>query len=158
MRRTQDNLVLLVTNSMLPILAALVVAGLATTLARDAARPPKLFVRAADILELADSLGSNAAPIDSYQRTGTAAFDGLLIDPQDLVAFEENRLFVYALGDTLRLPDGRKGAEGVDNGTRLIRRFIFLKPSTFVIDYQIQTPGSNRQVRWSLYSRQKPEI
>lgn len=158
MRRTQDNLALFVTNPMLPILIALAAAGLATPLARDATKQPKLFVRAAEILEFAGSMRSNAASSDSFQRIGNVAFDGPLFDPQDLVAFEENRLFVYALGDTLRSRDGRKSAQGAGNTARLLRRFIFLRPSTFVIDDEVQTPGSKRPACWSLYSHSKPEI
>src|SRR3989442_7950310 len=118
MRRTQDNLALFVTNPMLPILIALAAVGLATPFARDATKQPKLFVRAAELLELADSMGSNAAPIDTYQRTANAAFDGLLFDPHDVVAFEENRLFVYALGDTSRSWESRSSIRGVGDTSR----------------------------------------
>src|SRR5262245_48861277 len=152
---TPDNLALYIR---LPILIALAAAGVATALASDAVKEPKLFVRATDILELANSLGSNTASNDSLQRTGNVGFTGPPFAPQDIVAFEENRLFVYALGDTARSVDSRNSVRRVGSTGRLLRRLIFLKPSTFVIDDEVQTNASNKPIRWSLYARRKPEI
>jgi methyl halide transferase len=157
-RTTRGNLALFITHPGLPILIALAAAGLATALARDAAKEPKLFVRATDILELAGSLGSNAASSDSFQRISNVAFDDPPFDRQDMVAFEENRSFVYACGDTSRSADSRNSIPGIGSTARLLRRFIFLKPSTFVIDDEVQTNGSNKPIHWSLYGRRKPEI
>jgi methyl halide transferase len=141
-----------------PILILLTSVGLAAGLMPDATKQLQPFVRAGELLELADSSGTSAGPVDMYQRIGNVAFDASLFDRQDLVAFEENRLFVYAVGDASKLRDGPKGVRGADDKSRLIRRFIFLKPSTFVIDDEVQTLGSKRPACWSLYSHSKPEI
>src|SRR5262245_35304685 len=101
--------------------------GLALALRGDAVKERKLFVRAAGILELAHSLGSSTASNDSFQRIGNVGFTGPLFEPQDVVAFEENRLFIYAFGDTGRSQDSRNTPKGAANTARLSRRFIFLK-------------------------------
>jgi methyl halide transferase len=137
---------------------ALATVGLVTALARDAVKEPKLFLRARDILELTNSLGSNTASNDSFQRIANVAFEGPLFSRQDVVAFEENRLFVFALGDASKSLDSRNNLRGVGSTTRLLRRFIFLKPSILVIDDEVQTNVSNKPIRWSLYGRRKPEI
>jgi methyl halide transferase len=152
-RTTRGNLALFITHPRLPILMALATVGLVTALARDAAKESKLFVRAADIIALAHSLGSNAASNDSFQRIANMAFEGPLFSQQDVVAFEENRLFVFALGDTSKSLGSR------NNGTtRFLRRFIFLKPSILVIDDEVQANVSNKPIHWSLHGRRKPEI
>src|SRR5262249_22312875 len=140
------------------ILTTLAAAGLTTALGRDAIKEPKLFVRATDILELTKSLGPNTASSDSFQRIANLAFEGPPFSLQDVVAFEENRLFVFALGDTSKSLDSRNSLRAVGGTTRLLRRFIFLKPSILVIDDEVQTNVSNKPIRWSLYGRRKPEI
>jgi methyl halide transferase len=140
-----------------PILIWLACVALGTRLIQDADGQIEANVHATEVLRLVDSLAPNGSPTDMYERIGKLAFDSASSDRQELVAFEENSLFVYAVGDASRR-NPAKDSLGSENPVRLIRRFIFLRPSTFVIEDELQTPGSKRPIRWSLYSHNRPAI
>jgi SAM-dependent methyltransferase len=86
------------------------------------------------------------------------AFDASLFDREDLMVFEENRRFVYAVGDTSASQGQVRNAGRGHNGPRLTRRFIFLKPSTFVIDDEVHVSKSIGPIRWRLYFHTAPKI
>ncbi|MFN8006654.1 MAG: hypothetical protein U0V70_06485 [Terriglobia bacterium] len=75
----------------------------------------------------------------------------------ELTAFEEQRFFIYAVGETTEQPSPGDGQP--KNGFfKFTRRLIFLKPSTFVVDDLIIRSSSPGSVSWRLNSLQAPEI
>ena len=106
------------------------------------------LIHASDLLKLAELSVSTGELTDSYRHISRLVFAGSDFDATDLLAFEENRFFAYAVGDASKM----MGAP------RRVRRFIFLKPSTFVVDDEVQGSGSGQTLGWLLYSHNKPEI
>jgi SAM-dependent methyltransferase len=111
---------------LLVLLAALVLspafAGLATAQAPPAPDLPKLF----DVPEL----------------------DGELFKTVDRIALEEHRFFTYIVAKAAGPKDG-DGQAG-QSGPELFRRFVLLKPSTYVIDDVVR--GKKEAVRYLLRS------
>jgi SAM-dependent methyltransferase len=73
------------------------------------------------------------------------------------LGFEENRLFIYALAD-MSGERNFKAARGTQKNIQWIRRFFLLKPSTFVVEDLVRTPGAERPTRWLLRSAGEPKI
>jgi len=96
-------------------------------------------LRTADVLALAKRLARFSDSLPDTPQLGVA----------EIVAFEEHKWFACLLGRT----PGGSGAGG--ETPTLVRRVIFLKPSTFVVDDQV---AAAVPVRWLLRSRGKPEI
>jgi SAM-dependent methyltransferase len=119
------------------------------------------FLRISEIVTLAEFAGSKGERSDLYPRIGTLIHVNWRSNGQglhDLLAFEENRVFAYGLGDPAEAADNSQPSHRSEPNSGWLRRFIFLKPSTFVVDDEIQTPSSKKSFRWSLYSHSKPEI
>lgn len=114
---------------------------------------PWPFVNASEILRLAVPSHSTTSS-DSYQQILKLAFDDLQFKANDILAFEENRFFTYAVGVTSKV----YGRLQEDRMSQWIRRFIFLKPSTFVVEDEIVAPASAGPVQWALYSHSMPEV
>ena len=95
-----------------------------------------------DLLKFATAFGAGEASNETLESV-RQSFLGPKQDLNDLTAFEENRNFVYAL---------------VKPSPRLTRRLIFLKPSTFVVDDQIESGSSSGGTEWSLDSPTPPRI
>jgi len=120
------------------VVPGILLAGLAaplpgqTRVESEAAGP---LLRAADVFALAARSGQlfDAVRDTSQLKNGK------------VLAFENNRYFVYMLGSLSASP-------------RLTRRLILLKPSTFVVDDRVQVSGSKRPARWRLQSGVPPEI
>lgn len=93
-------------------------------------------LQASQMVALADSLRSASGIGDSYAAAVRLAFSGA----ETLTAFEENRSFVYALGES---SDGS------------MRRLIILKPSVLLVGDEA-APGS--QAEACLYSEKAPEM
>ncbi len=75
-----------------------------------------------------------------------------------MLAFEENRLFIYAVArvaETLGTPPAGSGAH---RPSRLVRRFLLLKPSTLVVDDCLSVPVGQSPPRWSFHCQAIPEI
>lgn len=83
------------------------------------------------------------APIapDSPQNTG------------QIVAFEEHRLFTYAVGDA-----GRAYRDPSGRHPTFVRKFLFLKPATFVVDDTAIPVDEKAFVRWLVHTPKKPAI
>ncbi len=77
--------------------------------------------------------------------------------PGEILAFEENKWFVYAVAE---MPSGRAvdSAEPPQEATRLLRRVFLLKPSVLVIEDVIRSPGPARSSRWMLRSTAEAKI
>ena len=114
-------------------------------------------IRASDILALRARCGP-ADPIEeSYELTRRCAFAGPPFGEDGLLAFEENRFFIYAVGEA---PQGESTKESPadEEASSLVRRFVFLKPSTFLFDDRIRTAGPQELMRWRVDSEYPIEV
>jgi SAM-dependent methyltransferase len=142
--------------------AIILALGLARSALGQTAVTPRAPVapmfRAADVLTLAARCGS-ADPIEgSYELTRQRAFAGQAFAGQDLLAFEENRFFIYALGEAPSAEATRAGLAKKE-ASPYVRRFLFLKPSTFLVDDLVRSTASPKLIRWGLDSDDaQPEI
>ena len=139
--------------------AGLLLAMLSTTAAdrpaqsqdRQAGAMLPTSLRASALVELAASAGQasnlgHAFPLAQKVVLG--------VSPQDspsLTAFEENSLFVYAEAAGPGVNSVLPVAKGPAQYPRLLRRVIFLKPSTFVVDEEVTVPASEAPASWRLY-------
>lgn len=87
--------------------------------ARPLSAPSQTCLQASQLVAIANSLRPGSGSDDSYAAVAKIAFNEASEAAPRLMAFEENRSFVYASGVT---------------GPGMFRRFIILKPGTFVID------------------------
>ncbi|MHC4463098.1 MAG: ankyrin repeat domain-containing protein [Planctomycetota bacterium] len=107
------------------------------------------------------ALGRTCGPVkpleEPFQLIQQHACSGTHSGAGQILAFEENRLFIYALTD---MSGGRKseGAGDSHNGVQQIRRFFLLKPSTFVVADIVRTRGAERPIHWVLRSAWEPRI
>ncbi|MFH1920231.1 MAG: hypothetical protein ABIP48_10150 [Planctomycetota bacterium] len=72
----------------------------------------------------------------------------------EILAFEENRWFVYALADMSRGPATEDG----NRPQQATRRIFLLKPSTLVVEDVVRSPSSELSIRWMLRSAAEPKI
>ena len=106
-------------------------------------------LRVPDLLKFATAFGAADASNETVENLRQSFF-GPQQNLNDLTAFEENQYFVYAM---------IKPSEAVVPGSpRLTRRLIFLKPSTFVVDDEIDSSSSSGGTGWSLDSPTPPRI
>jgi methyl halide transferase len=111
-------------------------------------------LHASEILDVQRSLASTSNSSDAYVPLGRLAFGTSL---QEVLAFEENRPFVYVLGTISAYRDSQTQPPP-GQPAKLVRRMIFLRPSTFVVDDQILDTRSGSFRGWCLYSQQEPQI
>lgn len=145
-------------------LAAVVTLALVLAVAATAAsgtstrrRGPGAWLAAADLVALKQRCGAAEPLEESLQLVRRHAFSGRRSGAGQILAFEENRLFIYALAD---MSGGRdsEGTGGSQKGMRRIRRFFLLKPSIVVVEDLVRAPGAERPVRWMLRSAAEPKI
>jgi SAM-dependent methyltransferase len=110
-----------------------------------------LFIRTSDLFKLADSPGPGHSPDGMYEMVQQIAFPQPLFDRQSLIAFEENQRFVYAVAVAPKLAGAFRTSRAETDQPRLIRRFIFLRPATFVIEDEVETAISAKSLPWRLY-------
>jgi SAM-dependent methyltransferase len=115
--------------------------------------PPRLSIYASDLLEQSAS----SKPGHAHEFIGKAAYDGLDFEVKSLLAFEENRLFAFAMGDAWNGRHNTQGNKEPPRQPQVLRRFIFLKPGIFVVDDEVEASGSGT-TEWLLYSRTRPDI
>jgi SAM-dependent methyltransferase len=115
-------------------------------------------LRAADLFALKERCGSADPLEESLPLTGKHAFGGPEFKTAEIRAFEENRFFIYAVGVVSDADGGGEAGRRRKKSPRLVRRFIFLKPSTFVVDDQVLGPASKAPVRWLLHALDEPKI
>jgi SAM-dependent methyltransferase len=78
------------------------------------------------------------------------------LDAGEVLAYEDNRHFTYVVLDLSKVY--RTHRPKALEGLRLCRRLVFLKPATFLVDDQVQTPVTVKQVRWLLSQPRQPAI
>lgn len=142
----------------LPAMVAILLAlGLARSAAGQAPVTPQALVapmlRAADVFALAQRCGSPDPIEQSYEVTRRHVFAGPPFGERDLLAFEENRFFIYAMGEAPNEATG--GALAQDEASPYVRRFLFLKPRIFLVDDLIRKTPSKR-IQWGLDSHDVP--
>jgi SAM-dependent methyltransferase len=104
-----------------------------------AAEGPTLCLRAPDLLALAERCGSAAAVEESLGLVREFGFPGPKEGHREILAFEENKFFLYAVGEA--------SAGGEQEAPVMLRRFLLLKPSTFVVEDQLASPGAEKPRR-----------
>ena len=122
---------------------------------------PVFYLSGPEIVKFAASFGSAAASNETLEQMSRLCNKTPTFKPSDLMAFEENRSFVYAVGSVSEAdrnfadsrPDLRR-----EPAFRRVRRLIFLKPSTFVVDDQLEAASSTSGAQWLLFSRTKPAV
>jgi len=115
---------------------------------------PQFDLSATEVLKFATSFGLVEASNDTLEKTLQLGLSAPKLTPNNLIAFEENRSFVYALLDLSEAePAHRQPAT-----PRLTRRLLFLKPSTFVLDDEIEAGSSAANTEWLLHARMQPSI
>ncbi len=140
-----------------PSLAAAALASLIMTLAASALgqantqqKGPSPSLATVDLIALKQGCGAAQALDASFQLVRQHAFGQRRSNSGEILAFEENGLFIYALADMSGLRDAKD--------SHWFRRFFLLKPSTFVVEDLLRTPGTERPTRWLLRSAGEPEI
>ena len=128
----------------------------------NAGKPPAPGLRASEILNLAKSLVLADATFDAYPLLVKLGFENSELQAKDLIAFEENGSFAYALGACTLGGSARSLGESATSREsaevpRLFRRLIVLKPAILVVDDEVINPGSQVPVRWHLYCQKMPE-
>ena len=111
----------------------------------------------ADLVALEQRCGAAEPLEESFQLVRKHACSGRRSGAGKILAFEENRLFVYALAD-MSGGRGSEGAGGSQKGMRQIRRFFLLKPSTFIVEDLVHGSGTKRPIRWLLRSAAEPKV
>ena len=75
-----------------------------------------------------------------------------------ILAFEENSHFISAIGDASHILGTSQPADGKEGKPTLVRHFLFLKPSVFVLDDLVRQTASDRSVRWLIHCRSAGEV
>ncbi|MHC4540185.1 MAG: ankyrin repeat domain-containing protein [Planctomycetota bacterium] len=110
-----------------------------------------------DLIALGRTCGAAKPLEESFQLVQQHACSGTHSGAGQILAFEENRLFIYALAD---MSGGRESQDAGDshNGVQQIRRFFLLKPSTFVVADLVRATGPEGPIHWFLRSAGEPRI
>ena len=112
---------------------------------------------AADLATLVTRCGG-AEPLDeSLEPVRNHACSGGRFGAGEILAFEENRWFVYALADISHGPSAENGSQQQQTTQRL-RRVFLLKPSTLVVEDVVRSVSPELSVRWMLRCATEPKI
>ena len=114
----------------------------------------RFHLSSAEVLNFASSLGLVEASNDTVEKVLHLGLPGPELNSKSLIAFEENRSFVYAVLDLSTAEPARSQPPT----SRWTRRLIFLKPSTFVLDDEIGTSSSPLSAEWLFHSRTQTSI
>jgi SAM-dependent methyltransferase len=152
--QTPPNLTKIILNSLIGALSILLGSRL---LMGDSRLAPlsRFDLRSTDVLNFASSFGLAEASNDAIEKVVKLGLPGPAGTSKSLTAFEENRSFVYAL---FSLSDAAEAAGRQPKPSRWSRRLIFLKPSTFVLDDEIDTGSSPASAEWLFHSRVQPAV
>jgi SAM-dependent methyltransferase len=115
---------------------------------------PRFDLSTTELLKFIASFGSVEASNDTVEAMLQLAASAPALALKNLMAFEENRFFVYAVVNLA----GTGSAGREPDSPRLTRRLIFLKPSTLVLDDEVETSSSAGNAEWLLHSRMQPSI
>jgi methyl halide transferase len=144
----------IIPNSLIGALAIL----LGWFLLRGDAQPvpiSRFDLSSAEVLNFARSFGLVEASNETVEKVLHLGLPGPELNSKSLVAFEENRSFVYAL---LSLCHAADPARREPEASLWSRRLIFLKPSTFVLDDEIDAGSSTQSAEWLFHSRTQTSI
>ena len=115
----------------------------------------RLDLRSTEVVKFARSFGLVEASNDTVEKVLQLGLPGLGLASKNLVAFEENRSFVYAL---FNLSDAAEPGRRQPDSSRGSRRVIFLKPSIFVLDDEIEAGSQPVSTEWWFHSRTQTSI
>ena len=123
----------------------------------DAQRAPisRFDLRATEVVNFATSFGLVEASNDTVEKVLQLGLPGLDLTSKSLIAFEENRSFVYAL---LSLSDAAEPGSRQPDSSRGSRRVIFLKPSIFVLDDEVEAGSQPVSAEWLFHPRTQTSI
>ena len=94
---------------------------------------------------------------DPRTRFG-ATPSGSEFDTGEIVAFEETDHFTYVVGDASNAYGPFRGGRRAKKGPTFRRRFLFLKPDTFVVDDVVRVAQAGDAIRWLLHCHKEPTI
>ncbi len=139
-------------------LSILLVTAAAPALGQTAAGRKEFSVslRAADLLSLREPGGSAAQAKDRVELFCKIMFGADKAGAVEVLAFEENPLFTYAVGElSLKSTDAQPGGKLAES-PRWVRRLLLLKPAIIVVDDCVYMPGA--ALTWRLYSASGAEL
>lgn len=115
-------------------------------------------IRISQLIELAKYLSASNESADAYpvilkQLYGAAGLPG-----ENLLAFEDNRSFIYALGGPPNFIVGQRRSEYSGGPPQLLRRVFILPPSIFVIDDELVNAPSGFPGQCRIYSSNRPGL
>jgi SAM-dependent methyltransferase len=116
---------------------------------------PRFDLTSTDVVSVVRSFGLVEASSDTVEKVLQLGLPGVDLKSKSLVAFEENRSFIYAL---LNWPDAAEPVRRHTAPSRWSRRLIFLKPSTVVLDDEIDAGSQSGSAEWLFRSRTQPAI
>ena len=152
--QTPPNLTKIILNSLLGALSILL--GWRSVMGDSRVAPLSRFdLRSTEVLSFASSFGLVEGSNDTVEKVLQLGLPGLQLTSKGLTAFEENRSFVYAL---FSLSDAAEAVGRQPKQSRWLRRLIFLKPSTLVLDDEIDTGSSPASAEWLFHSRIQPSV
>jgi len=125
------------------------IAGLASPAAAETIaveQEAKISLLVGDVIALADRCASAAAREESQELTCRLAMAVPKPRTEKVLAFEEHPLFIYAVGDS-------QSPRVEERSHQFIRRVLFLKPDTFVIDDLVRVPASGEHASTAPDSR-----
>jgi len=99
--------------------------------------------------------GQRVYPTDPLRFCAPIAV-GSEFDTGDIIAFEENPHFTYVVGDASNAYGRFEGGKRVGEAPVFVRRFIFIKPATFVVDDLVRSRAA--PVRWLLHAEEEPAV
>ena len=84
--------------------------------------------------------------------------EGSEFDTGDILAFEEHLLFTCVVADASNAYGAFRKGHRVEKAPRFLRRFIFLRPSTFVVDDFVKARAGGDGITWLLHAAGAPRI
>ena len=104
-------------------------------------------------------IGSGQRPYGNDPRTRFGATPpGSEFDAGEILAFEENEHFTYVVGDASNAYGDFRDGRRTKKAPTFLRRFLFLKPDTFVVDDLVRVSERGDRIRWLLHSHNEPAI
>jgi hypothetical protein len=104
-------------------------------------------------------VGERQRPYGNDPRQFYAATEkGSEFDTGEILAFEENEFFTYVVGDASNAYGDFRGGKRLRAAPHFMRRYVFLKPSTFVIEDQVRVSDNSGPVCWLLHTHDKPVV
>ena len=145
-------------------LACLATLALATVAAKPVAGQPDpqrqdlvASLSAVDLATLVTRFGGAEPLKESLELIRKYACSRSGSGPGEILAFEENGLFVFALAD-LSLGPAAEGRKRPQQAIRWFRRVFLLKPSLLVVEDVVRSPSPELSIRWILRSASEPKL